>query len=118
MKWIILAIVSLTIAYSEEIFAGEWRTKPVRCGSLEEIGIVLQQNGEEYLLNGLGISYDTDLIEFTVQVGLWTNQETGSWTILETDGNEACVLAYGEDLRFDLLDGKKENHPRGIDPKS
>ena len=107
MKWILLAIISLTIAYSEEIFAGEWRTKPVQCGSIEEIGAILQQNGEEYLLNGLGISYDTDLKQFTVQVGLWTNQETGSWSILETDGNEACVLSYGENLSFDLLDGNK-----------
>lgn len=99
-------ILGLAILIPSFAFAGEWRTKPVRCGSLEEIGIILQQQGEEYLLNGLGISYDTDLKEFIVQVGLWTNQETGSWSILETDGNEACVLAYGEDLRFDLLDGK------------
>ena len=99
-------ILGLAILLPSFAFAGEWRTKPVRCGSLEEIGVILQQQGEEYLLNGLGISYDTDLEEFTVQVGLWTNQETGSWSILETDGTEACVLAYGDDLRFDLLDGK------------
>ena len=101
-------ILGLAILIPSFAFAGEWRTKPVRCGSLEEIGIILQQQGEEYLLNGLGISYDTDLKEFIVQVGLWTNQETGSWSILETDGNEACVLAYGEDLRFDLLDGNEK----------
>ena len=100
-------ILGLAILLPSFAFAGEWRTKPVQCGSIEEIGVILQQNGEEYLLNGLGISYDTDLKQFTVQVGLWTNQETGSWSILETDGIEACVLAYGEDLSFDLLDGNK-----------
>lgn len=106
MKWILLAIVSLTIAYSEEIFAGEWRTKPVRCGSLLEIDAILQQNGEDYLLNGPGTSFDDKLKPFSVQVGLWANLETGTWSILETDGKEACVLAYGENLSFDLLDGK------------
>lgn len=99
-------VLGLALLLPSFAFAGDWRTKPVRCGSLEEIGVILQQQGEEYLLNGLGISYDTDLEEFTVQVGLWTNQETGSWSILETDGTEACVLAYGDDLRFDLLDNK------------
>ena len=101
-------ILGLAILIPSFAFASEWRTKPVQCGSLEEIGVILQQNGEEYLLNGTGISYDTDLKEFIVQVGLWTNQETGSWSILETDGNEACVLAYGEGLRFDLLDGNEK----------
>lgn len=102
MKLIALTTAVVLLSYS--VHAGEWRTKPVRCGSLEEIGVILQQQGEEYLLNGLGISYDTDLEEFAVQVGLWTNSETGSWSILETDGDEACVLAFGYDLRFDLLD--------------
>jgi hypothetical protein len=102
MKLIASITAAALLSYSAH--AGEWRTKPVQCGSIEEIGVILQQQGEEYLLNGLGISYDTDLKEFTVQVGLWTNQETGSWSILETDGSEACVLAYGDNLRFDLLD--------------
>ncbi len=98
-------ILGLAILLPSFAFAGEWRKKPVQCGSIEEIGVILQQNGEEYLLNGLGISYDTDLIAFPVQVSLWANLDTGTWSILETDGNEACVLAYGEDLSFDLLDG-------------
>ena len=101
-------ILGLAILIPSLVLAGDWRTKPVLCGSLEEVGIILQQNGEEYLLNGLGISYDSDLKEFAVQVGLWANLDTGTWSILETDGNEACVLSYGENLSFDLLDGKNE----------
>ncbi len=107
MKWIILAIISLTIAYSEEIFASDWRTKPVQCGTLEEVGVLLVEMGEEYLLNGKGISYDTDLKRFLIQVGVWVNLETGTWSILETDGTEACVLAFGDELSFDLLDRNK-----------
>ena len=103
MKLIALTTAVVLLSYS--VHAGEWRTKPVQCGSIEEIGVILQQQGEEYLLNGAGISYDTDLIAFPVQVSLWANLDTGTWSILETDGNEACVLAYGEDLSFDLLDG-------------
>ena len=103
-------ILGLAILLPSFAFAGDWRTKPVRCGSLEEVGSILTQQGEEYLLNGLGISYDSDLKEFAVQVGLWANLDTGTWSILETDGNEACVLSYGENLSFDLLDG--ENEPK------
>jgi len=99
-------ILGLAILLPSFAFAGEWRTKPVQCGSIEEIGVILQQNGEEYLLNGAGVSYDTDLIAFSVQVSLWANLDTGTWSILETDGTEACVLAYGEDLSFDLMDEK------------
>jgi|DEB0MinimDraft_4_1074332.scaffolds.fasta_scaffold249365_2 hypothetical protein len=101
-------ILGLAILLPSFAFAGEWREKPVQCGSIEEIGVILQQNGEEYLLNGLGVSYDADLIAFPVQVSLWANLDTGTWSILETDGNEACVLSYGENLSFDLLDGKNE----------
>jgi hypothetical protein len=99
-------IFGLAILLPSFAFAGEWRSKPIQCGTLEEVGIILQQMGEEYLLNGKGVSFDEDLEKFSVQVGLWTNQETGSWSILETDGEEACVLAFGDDLRFDLLDKK------------
>lgn len=106
MKKIIFFIALLPFLVTSA-FAGEWRTKPVRCGSLEEIGLIIAQQGEEYLLNGKGISHDNDLKAFSVQVGLWVNLETNTWSILETDGSEACVLAYGEDLSFDLLDGNK-----------
>tara|TARA_E500000178_G_scaffold212143_1_gene209397 strand:- start:25 stop:345 length:321 start_codon:yes stop_codon:yes gene_type:complete len=99
-------ILGLAILLPSFAFAGEWRTKPVRCGSLEEVNYILVQQGEEYLLNGAGTSFDNELIAFSVQVGLWANLETGTWSMLETDGNEACVLAYGDDLSFDLLDGK------------
>ena len=100
-------ILGLAILLPSFAFAGEWRTKPVRCGSLEEIGYIIAQQGEEYLLNGKGISHDSDLKAFPVQVGLWVNLETNTWSILETDGSAACVLAYGDDLRFDLLDSNK-----------
>jgi len=99
-------ILGLAILLPSFAFAGDWRTKPVRCGSLQEVNYVLMQQGEEYLLNGAGVSYDGDLIAFSVQVGLWANLDTGTWSILETDGEEACVLAYGENLSFDLLDEK------------
>ena len=106
MKKIILFITLLPLLVTSAV-AGEWRTKPVRCGSLQEVNYILVQQGEEYLLNGSGTSFDADLIAFPVQVGLWANLDTGTWSILETDGNEACVLAYGDDLSFDLLDGNK-----------
>lgn len=88
--------------------AAEWRTKPVRCGSLQEVNSMLELLGEQYLLNGNGISYDSDLIPFAVQVGVWANLDTGTWSVIETDGTEACVLANGDRIRFDLLDKKSQ----------
>lgn len=100
-------LLALTIFTSFSANAADWREKPVRCGTLLEVDAVLQQNGEDYLLNGAGYAFDEDLKRFNVQVGLWANLDTGTWSIIETDGNEACVIAYGEDLSFDLLDGNK-----------
>lgn len=100
-------ILGLAILFSFSANAGGWREKPVQCGSLLEIDAILQQNGEDYLLNGAGYAFDEDLNRFDVQVGLWANLDTGTWSIIETDGNEACVLAYGENLSFDLMDENK-----------
>ena len=106
MKHLVLTTALITLSINA--FAGDWRTKPVRCGSLEEVNYILVQQGEEYLLNGSGTSFDADLKAFPVQVGLWANLDTGTWSILETDGNEACVLAYGDNLSFDLLDNRPQ----------
>ena len=106
MKKIILFIALLPFLVTSA-FAGEWRTKPVRCGTLQEIDYGFELLKEEYLLNGVGVSYDSDLIAFPVQVGVWVNLETGTWSIIETDGNEGCILASGSNLSFDLLDGNK-----------
>lgn len=95
-------IAAALLSYSAH--AAEWRTKPVRCGSLQEVNSMLELLGEQYLLNGNGISYDSDLIPFAVQVGVWANLDTGTWSVIETDGTEACVLANGDRIRFDLLD--------------
>ena len=104
MKYLIAAISLSLIIISFNAYAGQWRTKPVRCGSLQEVNSILESLGEQYLLNGDGISYDSDLIPFAVQVGVWANLDTGTWSVIETDGTEACVLANGDRIRFDLLD--------------
>lgn len=116
MKWIILAIVSLTMAYSEETIASEWRTKPVQCGSIEEIQNLVYEMGEEFLLRADGFAFDLNKDPFSVTVGLWANLETGTYTIVETDGREICVLSFGNNLDFDLIE-MEDRHPRGIDPK-
>ena len=33
-----------------------------------------------------------------VELELWVNLDTQSWTLLEVDGTTACVVAYGDSL--------------------
>mgnify|MGYP001219383624 CR=1 FL=1 len=104
-----LLLATTIIMLSLNAHAAGWREKPVRCGSLLSVDAILKRNGEDYLLSGAGYAFDDQLKQFDVQVGLWANLERGTWSIIETDGNEACVIAYGDNLSFDLLDKGKPN---------
>lgn len=103
MKFVILAIISLTIAYSGEIFAeADWRRKPVQCGPVDTVEKIVDGAGEEFLLRGNGIAFDSSGKRFPVKVGLWTNLETGTFTIVETDGTEICVISFGDNINFEI----------------
>ena len=104
--------------------APHWVNKPIQCGTVDDVDALIFGLQEEFLLRGVGTIYNQNREPALGIIGVYGNAETGTFTIIEVfaGGTEACVIAFGNKLKFDLEDyiletPEPEGHPRGIDPK-
>ena len=100
LLWIVF-----TILFTSNVNANpEWVNKPIQCGSIDEVDAIVYNLGEEFLLRGVGTSYNQSLQPKLVIIGVYANLDTGSFTIVEVfaGGKEACIISFGDNLKFDL----------------
>jgi len=86
-KLIIIAMLFANSAFALEVR----KEKPVTCYDFEEVTQKIKiQYGES-----LQFSYSNGLYDPPTQLSMFSNKETGSWTLIEHNGELGCVLAVG-----------------------
>ena len=122
MKNIFLFVVLLSLWTINATAAPHWVNKPIQCGTINDLDALIYDMQEEFLLRGVGTIYNQDREPGLGIIGVYGNTDTGTFTIIEVfaGGTEACVIAFGNKLKFDLEDyileiPEPESHPRGID---
>ena len=122
MKKIIIFIMMLPFLVTSAFAAPHWVNKPIQCGTINDLDALIYDMQEEFLLRGVGTIYNQDHEPGLGIIGVYGNTDTGTFTIIEVfaGGTEACVIAFGNKLKFDLEDyiletPEPESHPRGID---
>ena len=94
---------------------GQWVSKPVQCGSIEEITAITKMKGLQLTFAGDGVSNSVNFEEpLAVYVFLGINPETNEWAITEIDpqGDTGCVIGYGDSFKIDAETMKKLAGPR------
>ena len=122
MKKIIIFIMMLPFLVTSAFAAPHWVNKPIQCGTINDLDALIYDLQEEFLLRGVGTIYNQDHEPGLGIIGVYGNTETGTFTIIEVfaGGTEACVIAFGNKLKFDLEDyilemPEPNRHPREID---
>ena len=104
----ILLFLGLCV-FTTSISAVEFRSKPVQCGSRDSLFEVLQEAGEEALVGGVADVIVESGQKTQVAVTFFANPIEGTWTMVEFHTPiEACVIAYGGSLDFDVQQYFKE----------
>ena len=92
-------IVGLNVAFAQT----QLRAKPIQCGSKASLLELITGAGEEALVGGVGDIVYEDGEKNQIPVTMFANPITKSWTIVEFHNpQEACVIAYGGSLDFDV----------------
>ena len=71
-------------------------SKPVKCFKLEYLQQELEKSKEVPI-----ITSRNDMTNGSM-VGVFYNEETGTWTIIEFDKNFSCILGYGVDKKIKI----------------
>ena len=83
---------------------GQWVSKPVQCGTLDEVATITKSKGLSLTFAGNGFSNSVNFDEpIQVYVFLGINPETNEWAVTEVDaqGDRGCVIGYGMDFTID-----------------
>ncbi len=89
----------------------KWAQKPVQCASPPEVLEMLEDEDVEPLMQMAGnIRIDGGM--YSVPFVLYYNQETTAWYLVEyTNFEQACVVAVGEGVDFDVREQLAEDGP-------
>ena len=103
----IAAIAFLSGGVASSVLAqeeGQWVSKPVQCGTIDEVATITKDKGLQLTFAGTGVSNSVNFDEpLQVYVFLGINPETNEWAITEIDsqGDTGCVIGYGNDFTID-----------------
>ena len=97
--FVITLIIGLNVAFAET----EMRAKPIQCGPKASLLQLIEAAGEEALVGGVGeVLVDSGEIK-ELAFTFFANPIEGTWTLVEFhNAMEACVVAYGGSLTFDV----------------
>ncbi len=120
MRWYITAaaIAFLSGGVASSVLAqeqGQWVSKPVQCGTIDEVATITKSKGLELTFAGEGVSNSVNFDEpIKVYVFLGINPETNEWAITEIDsqGDTGCVIGYGNSFTIDADTMQKLAGPR------
>ena len=83
---------------------GQWVSKPVQCGTINEVATITKSKGLSLTFAGNGFSNSVNFDEpIQVYVFLGINPDTNEWAVTEVDaqGDRGCVIGYGNDFTID-----------------
>ena len=82
----------------------QWVSKPVQCGTINEVATITKSKGLSLTFAGNGFSNSVNFDEpIQVYVFLGINPDTNEWAVTEVDaqGDRGCVIGYGMDFTID-----------------
>ena len=92
-------LVGLNVAFAQT----EIRAKPVQCGPKASLLELIEGAEEEALLGGVAEVVYEDGEKRHLAITFFANPIDGTWTLVEFHNPvEACVVAYGGSLTFDV----------------
>jgi len=92
-------LIGLNVAFAET----EMRAKPIQCGPKQSLLNMIVDAGEEALVGGVGEVVFEDGEKRQLAITFFANPVKGTWTLVEFHNPvEACVVAYGGSLTFDV----------------
>ena len=98
-------IVFTTFLFSFSAFAEtQWREKPVQCGDPTSLLKFLDEAGEKAILGGIGEIRTSQQKKELWPIYVFVNTDTGTFTVVEMhlDSDEACIIAFGDKISFDV----------------
>ena len=107
MKTIFNILLFILLSFSAS--AAEWRLKPIQCGSVAEVRMLIEGNDEMALIGGLGNSSfnEENPRDLTIVPVYWFySPDTGSFSVVEfhIESDEACVIQFGNGVDFDVAE--------------
>lgn len=92
-------LVGLNVAFADTVL----RAKPIQCGPKASLLEMIKGAEEEALVGGVGEVLFEDGETRDLAITFFANPIKGTWTIVEFHNpQEACVVAYGGSLTFDV----------------
>ena len=92
-------LIGLNVAFAET----EMRAKPIQCGPKASLLELIEEAGEEALVGGVGEVIFDNGERKQLAITFFANPVEGTWTLVEFHNPiEACVVAYGGSLTFDV----------------
>jgi len=95
----------LVIAASFAVSAASWFSKPIQCGTVQEVVDLMRERDQTPLFAGVGTSR-IDNNKVAIPTFVFVDAENGSWHVVEfnVDSDQACVLAVGDQLDFEAVE--------------
>ena len=85
--------------------APQWVSKPVQCGTPDEVDALMEFRDQRPLLGGVAnVQFEEGI--FALPVIFWYGVEEGNFHVVEYNfgGNQACVISVGDNIDFDVED--------------
>ena len=101
-----VAMLGCSTAYAEPY----WASKPVQCGTAQELIDISLRFGEAPVLKLEGTTMNTTGIITKSKIVLAWNKETDTWTLMEfPQPDMGCILSTGKGLEFVVIPEKGTN---------
>ena len=85
--------------------APQWVSKPVQCGTVDEVDGLMEFRNQRALLGGVAnVQFEEGI--FALPVIFWYGQEEGNFHLVEYNFamDQACVISVGDNIDFDVED--------------
>jgi len=108
MKNILKYLITAFFAVNMTIFtvsAVEWRAKPVQCGDTKELyRDLIDEHNVKPMFVAIEMITNSGLEQEIGAIIFYMNLDNGKWIMIEKGNTptEACVVALGTDLNFDI----------------
>lgn len=87
------------------VSAAEWFSKPIQCGTIQQVVDLMEERDQQPLFAGVGNSR-IENNRVTVPTFIFVNMELGTWHVVELNmqSDQGCVLAVGDQLDFEAVE--------------
>ena len=96
-----------------------WFRKPVQCATIEEVNDLMKERNQVPLFAGVG-AVRIENTPYAHPFIAFSDPDLGSWHLIEYNipSDQACVVAVGDQIDFDVYDWYEETFKKHHDKSS